>query len=540
MQTKRAVIYVRVSTGKQIEGASLDTQESACQQWTANNGILIDRIFREEGASAKTIEKRPVMNEMLAYLKANQRDVQYVVTYQTDRISRNMEDFIFLRAMLKKFGIEYKNTNSTLQSNAAEILVMNMSAAMAEFDNQQKSERVSDNMRRHTKNGYRMNKAPHGLKNVRDALGRPTVEPEPAIAEKVATVLNAYSTGTYTISTLLKLARDIGLREKRGHEMRFQALSKMLRTPIYAGLEMNSFTDGVLIESQFEGIISKQTFYRNQELLLKNKNTAAKYKVNNPDFPLKRFLRCSICHTPLRGSSPTGGSGKPSPRYHCSKCRLPSIKPDELHEQFYHLLASLAPDPEVESFIKELIVRVWREEAQLLISKEKKLHKRSEELTERKQKLIEQFIEGRVTYEEKQALMKRYEDETSVVQKQLAEVGSMSKLKNDTIDYGLGFVSNAPRIWSDTDVDHRIIYQQLVFPNGIEYDLQTNKFGTLDTSVLYRLVSIKKGSPARDESSLVTHVSQTWNSLLEGLERIDAAMEDYTPNDNRDNHDTLF
>ena len=39
---------------------------------------------------------------------------------------------------------------------------------------------------------------------------------------------------------------------------------------------------------------------------------------------------------------------------------------------------------------------------------------------------------------------------------------------------------------------------------------------------------------------MVTHVSQTWKPLLEGLERIDTAIEDYISNDNGDNHDVLF
>lgn len=197
------------------------------------------------------------------------------------------------------------------------------------------------------------------------------------------------------------LAHDAGLKEYRGKEMRFQSVSKLLRNPIYAGLEQNTHTEGVLIKSRFGGIVTPAVFYRNQELLKKNKNTAAKYKLNNPEFPLRRFLLCSNCHKPITGSSPKNGSGKPSPRYHCSRCHVPSITPDELHEQFYDLLAHLAPDSEIERFLREMIIRVWREETQILNSREKKLHRALEQLTEHKNKLVEQFIAGTITHEEK-------------------------------------------------------------------------------------------------------------------------------------------
>lgn len=158
--TPRAVIYLRVSTSRQVDGASLETQELMCQNWATTNGIIISRIFHDDGVSAKTMN-RPSFNEMMTYLEENKGKVAYLVTYQTDRLSRNMEDFVLLRARLKKLGIEYKNTNSRAELNTpSDILVQNIEAAMAQHENQVKSERVTENMRKHALEGYRMSKAP--------------------------------------------------------------------------------------------------------------------------------------------------------------------------------------------------------------------------------------------------------------------------------------------------------------------------------------------------------------------------------------------
>ena len=56
---------------------------------------------------------------------------------------------------------------------------------------------------------------------------------------------------------------------------------------------------------------------------------------NNPDFPLKGTLCCQRCGVMIRGSSPTGGSGKPSPRYYCVDCTgAGSVAPSKMHDKF--------------------------------------------------------------------------------------------------------------------------------------------------------------------------------------------------------------
>lgn len=499
---KKAVIYLRVSTTKQVEGASLDTQQKLCQDWASRNDVLVKETYHDDGVSAKTLD-RPAMKEMLEYLEANKGNIHYLITYQTDRLSRNVTDFFALRALLAKQGVQYKNINSGIEDSDNEELIQNLEAVLAQHDNKTKSTRVKHNMKIHAKEGYRMSKAPLGLKNVRDVRNKSILAPVEGIADKVASILEAYSTGTHTIASLIKMCEIIGLKSANGKPMQIQAISKMLRNPIYAGLEMSKHTEGQLIPSKFKGIITPATFHRNQELLRSNKNTAATCKKNNPEFPLRRFMLCSECNKPLTGSAPIGGSGKRSPRYHCSRCHLPSVQSGELHEQFLHLLATLKPDPEMEKFLKEIIVRVWRDETKTLGNKQKKLHKDLEELTERRNKVVEMLVAGQITAEEKQEQVARIKDESDNIQKDLASVGSIAELKTDAIDYAMRFMSNAPRIWSNASIEHQIIYQRLVFPEGIEYELATNKFRTPKLSALYTLANIKKDPSESKESLMV-------------------------------------
>lgn len=180
------------------------------------------------------------MKEMLAYLEESKGSIHYLITYQTDRLTRNATDFFALRAKISQLGIEYKNINSSLEESVNEELIQNIEAVLAQHDNKVKSVRVKDNMKVHAKEGWRMSKAPHGLKNLRDVLNHSTLAPIEGVADKVASILEAHSTGTHTIAGLIKMCENIGLKSATGQPMQIQALSKMLRNPVYAGLEMSS------------------------------------------------------------------------------------------------------------------------------------------------------------------------------------------------------------------------------------------------------------------------------------------------------------
>ena len=80
---------------------------------------------------------------------------------------------------------------------------------------------------------------------------------------------------------------------------------------------------------------------------------------------------------------------------------------------------------------------------------------------------------------------------------------SAMSLKEEAIGYALMFMSDTPRIWQNVSVEHQIIYQRLLFPKGIPYNLQTNKFGTADMSPLYSLVATQKDAEASSDNFLV-------------------------------------
>jgi site-specific DNA recombinase len=90
----------------------------------------------------------------------------------------------------------------------------------------------------------------------------------------------------------------MGLRSKRGKVLTLHVFLKMLRNPVYIGKMKSKKWDTA--QDLHQAIVSE--VFRNVQLVLSGKKPiAAPYKRSREDFPLRRFLRCSECSTPLTG-----------------------------------------------------------------------------------------------------------------------------------------------------------------------------------------------------------------------------------------------
>lgn len=114
---KRAVVYLRVSTPRQMdtaidvdaEGNSIATQREACLGKAHNLQASIVREFVEPGNSAKDIEHRPVFKTMLAFLTDRQK-IDYLIVYMHSRAFRNLTDAALTKRQLEKHGIRLVST----------------------------------------------------------------------------------------------------------------------------------------------------------------------------------------------------------------------------------------------------------------------------------------------------------------------------------------------------------------------------------------------------------------------------------------------
>lgn len=109
---KRALTYLRVSTGRQLDtaididpdGLSIHTQRKFAEHKVESLDAYTVMEFIEPGNSAKNVEDRPVFRELLNYLMEH-RDIDYVVVYMRSRAFRNHFDAAIVGRQLEKIGV---------------------------------------------------------------------------------------------------------------------------------------------------------------------------------------------------------------------------------------------------------------------------------------------------------------------------------------------------------------------------------------------------------------------------------------------------
>lgn len=173
---KRIVIYVRVSTVEQAEeGNSLITQQKICREYADKNEYEVVEVFVERGESAKTAN-RTELQRMLQFVANKKNNVNAVVVYKIDRLSRNTDDYSQLRLMLKRYGVSIKSVTEQIEDTPVGRFMENMMANVAQFDNDVRTERCVGGMRNAISEGRYVWTAPVGYSNVKVA-GKATIAP---------------------------------------------------------------------------------------------------------------------------------------------------------------------------------------------------------------------------------------------------------------------------------------------------------------------------------------------------------------------------
>ena len=194
---QRAVIYTRVSTDKQAKnGLSLKGQEDAAREYCAREGIDVAKVFCDGGESAKTAN-RPQLLASLAYCTEHYKEIDFYIIWKMDRLARQTYDSSMIDATLQKLGIQLCSVTEPISNTSSGSLTKNVLAAFAQFDNDVRSERSSNGLRRRVEEGGWPHMAPVGYKNYTDVLKRPTLT-KTKQAPLIAEWLREYLKGGYT------------------------------------------------------------------------------------------------------------------------------------------------------------------------------------------------------------------------------------------------------------------------------------------------------------------------------------------------------
>jgi site-specific DNA recombinase len=353
----RAVLYLRVSTEEQVTNFSLANQEEVCRKEAERIGVEVVQVFREAGRSAKTMSGRPVLMEMMDYCRKSKKEINCVITYRIDRISRKTVDYITIRSKLREYDIELVSATEPTDSNPTGNFIETMLASFAQLDNDVKSERSKAGLLARYKAGLISTTAPLGYLN-RDGMA----VIDPATHDYVRQAWEMMSSGAHSLEDVVIYFRKnhvVVIRSEKLFAVRKQTVSRIFRNKFYCGF-LTSSKYASEVKGQHQAMISESTFYNVQSLLdgrgPNRSETPPKYIVDNPEFPLRRILYCNKCGKPMTGAFSKGKLHNYGYYFCPNRCGTPtSINRDNMEVQLLKHLDTIQPTQAcVDKFMKDL------------------------------------------------------------------------------------------------------------------------------------------------------------------------------------------
>ena len=303
---KTAAAYIRVSTDSQTE-LSPDSQIKVVQQYAKQHGYIIPKefIFRDDGISGRTAEKRPQFNLMIATAKQKPSPFSAVLLWKFSRFARNQEESIFYKSMLRKNGVEVISVSEPVIDGAFGTLIERIIEWSDEYYSIRLSGEVKRGMTEKVERGGAVSIPAFGY-NIKEK--KYVINPD--TAPIVRQMYSDYLSGIPSLTIARKL-NEMGIKTTRGNVWENRTVDYVLQNPVYIGkIRWNpkrrtrrnyDDPDIMIVDGQHEAIIDEDTFNRVQEIFAENKRKyiANAHKNINEEYMLHGLVKCSNCGATL-------------------------------------------------------------------------------------------------------------------------------------------------------------------------------------------------------------------------------------------------
>ncbi|EOR24991.1 resolvase domain-containing protein [Niallia nealsonii AAU1] len=431
---KRAVDYDRVSTFEQAtEGYSIASQSESNKKFIeSQNWELVDR-YVDDGYSAKNLI-RPEMQRLIEDAQAKKFDV--VVFYKLDRLVRSVSDLDKLLKIFDANNIAIRSVTEPFDTTTAmgRFLII-LVAAIAQWERETISERVSLNILQKTKSGeWKGGTPPYGYKSVNEKLAV-NVDEAP-IVKKIFQA--ARTMGFYTIA---KNLTNKGVPTRNGGDWHVDTVRGIANNPIYCGYLTNNPSredykkpprEQILYEGNHQRLIPREEFWELQDILDKRRTFGGKRETSNYYF--SSILKCGRC-----GYSMSGHKSNGYKTYRCSgkkagiSCTSHIIKEDNLVTKVLDSLDELISNTHINSEVDNVSQQKINE-----IENELKLTKK---LLKKKKTMYENdIIDIDELIIETEVLRKKEMELT----KELKQYASSQKYTTDDVSY---IIENIHDLW---------------------------------------------------------------------------------------------
>ena len=394
--SRRGVSYARVSSKEQELGYSIPAQQELFRPYESKLNLSV--VSFSDVETAKTVG-RPGFNAMVSYLR-NNPDCRVLLVEKTDRLYRNLKDFVTIDELDLEIHFVKENSILTKDSRSSEKLMHGIKVLMAKNYIDNLSEEVKKGL--HTKAAQNLwpSFAPLGYLNTAGAGGKRIIVPDPVLGPIITKLFDWFATGEYSLKAMAEKAYEEGFRFRKSQgKVPVTTLHKVLRKRIYTG-DFNY--GGVMYHGTHQPLVTADIWERVQEIL--DGRQEKKHRKLTHDFAYSGLIRCGHCGCSLVGELKKSRYVY----YHCTgyrgKCAEPYTREEILELQFAAGLRELVVSPPILQWLQSEMAETDQTECAARAQTVRREQGELERTQTRLEILYEDRLDGRIdpaTYDRK-------------------------------------------------------------------------------------------------------------------------------------------
>ena len=489
-------VYTRVSSKQQYDSNhSLENQITSAKKLALKRNYKITNEFGNTYESAKNDFTRKEFMKLISEVQQSRQKPYAIMIFKMSRFSRSGGSAIGLvNDLVRNQGVHLIEVSTELDTTTEEgEIQIQYSLIHARKENVERLTHTLPGLKHFVKSGNWLGRAPRGY----DHYGPKVKNPKFVKGDQELKINNEGNLLKMAWEWKLQNIPDFLIRQKlsiRGLKITKQTISAMWRNPFYCGIHKNKFLEGDIIEGNWNGLISKESFKMiNDRFDAEPKNEYKSYTAQM-DRPLQNQLYCGCCSSKMTGYKAKG-------KWDYYKCRNTMCKSKDMnansskksikegiHNIFQNLLTNFKLKEELEDVFKEQMKLTINGQSSKVYEDQTILSRRLKELKNKKETLESRFAFGEIDKE----LYNRFNDTlaTEVVEIEgkledfQIKISNLDKKVSELIE----FSKNISKIWVSGEYETKLSVQKLLFPRGIVINPEDRTYRTSNLNPIFGLI----------------------------------------------------
>lgn len=316
-QAQKVVAYARVSSREQAQkDLSIPFQLNQIRKYCIEHNYKLVTEYIDEGKSAKT-DDRPAFKKMISVAKSKIKNFDAIVIHKLDRFSRNNEDHVIYRALLRQYGVKIYSVSEPYDEDTPHGFLSNgILQLISQFYNMNLATEVRKGMVENARRGYHNGGVPpygYATAKIKDSRGNDKTVWVPGPDEQVAIIqriFDMYVNQNMGLKKIVNTLNTEGVPSPRNALWSLSTVNSILRNEVYIGkrtwnktdentpgVKYKPQTEWIVVANAHQPLISRDLFNLVRERgLARCPKGSANWTPRGPSpFILRGILKCPEC-----------------------------------------------------------------------------------------------------------------------------------------------------------------------------------------------------------------------------------------------------